>query len=78
VHEHHFTKSEKKDNRKYRILYRELGFKPGELPGGHSNNINVNSQGRWKGTRTKGRCVQCNVALCTEGKCFEIYYNRLR
>ena len=76
--EHYFTRSEKKNERKHYVLCCELDFKLGELRGGHSNNINVNTQGRWNGTRTRGRYIQCNVTLCTEGKCFKIYYNKLR
>jgi hypothetical protein len=73
--EHHFITQEK---RNYCILYRELGFKPGEALDLHLDDKNVDSKGRWRSTRTRRKCLQCNIALCTEGKCFEVYHRRLR
>ena len=75
--QHHFTKLPK-DKRKHCTMCKELGFKPGELLGAHPSHINANSRGRWKGTRTRGMCLQCNLAFCTEGSCFELYHERLR
>lgn len=82
--EHHFAKNEEisqktgEIKRKCCVLCRELGFKPGRDVELHSKETNINSQGRWAGSRTKGKCLQCNVALCTEGMCFEIYHSRFR
>jgi hypothetical protein len=75
--EHHLRK-EKKNEPKYCVLHRELGFKSGKLSGGHLNNINMNSQDRRNDIRIRGLCVQCNIALYVEGKCFEIYHNRFK
>jgi hypothetical protein len=73
--QHHYERGEK---RKRCVLCRELGLKIGlEGPEAHIGHINADKAGKWRGTNTQGRWVQCNVALCTEGHCFK-YYHELK
>jgi hypothetical protein len=69
--QHHYGQDEK---RKRCVLHRELGFKIGlERPEAHPDHVNADKAGKWRGTNTQGRCVQC---LCTEGHCFKYYHER--
>jgi len=47
-------------------------------PSGLIRTTNLDKFGKWRGTRTRGRCLQCKTTLCLDGECFRIYHEFMK